>query len=53
MDWELGNVQISPKGICSAPLANADGSPIFLQLTNVNNSLEPLTAGQLVSPDIK
>ena len=39
MDWELGNVQTSSKGIRSAPLTNADGSPIIVQLTGAHNPL--------------
>ena len=40
MDWELGNVQTSSKGIRSAPLTNADGSHIIVQLTDVHNPLK-------------
>ena len=40
IDWELGNVQTNSKGIRSAPLTNSDGSPVFLQLTDVHSPLK-------------
>ena len=40
IDWELGNVQTNSKGNRSAPLTNSDGSPVFLQLTDVHSPLK-------------
>ena len=40
LNQELGNVQTSSKGIRSAPLTNADGSPVVLELTDVPSPLK-------------
>ena len=40
IDWELSNVQTNSKGIRSIPLTHVDGSPDFLQLTDVRSPLK-------------
>ena len=41
LDWQLGDLQTSSKGIRSAPISDAKGGPIVFQLTS---SKAPLTA---------
>ena len=39
MDWQLGDVQTSPKGIRSAPLTDSKGSPIIVHLADLQKAL--------------
>ena len=39
MDWQLGDVQTSPKGIRSAPLTDSKGSPIVVHLADLQKAL--------------
>ena len=39
MDWQLGDVQTSPKGIRSAPLTDSKGNPIIVHLADLQKAL--------------
>ena len=39
MDWQLGDVQTSPKGIRSAPLTDPKGNPIIVHLADLQKAL--------------
>ena len=39
MDWQLGDVQTSPKGIRSAQLTDSTGSPIIVHLADLQKAL--------------
>ena len=47
MDWQLGDVQTSPKGIRSAPLTDSKGSPIIVHLADLQKALTALLAPPL------
>ena len=46
IDWQLGDVQTSSKGIKSAPITDKKGNPVFWMLTQKEQPLSAPIWGQ-------